>query len=308
MKTYDPRKNTVNLGVLEIVTLQEKLQLLDIRCHTVVQTSSLFYFLHAKYGSTILSISTFDPATSKSTDITTDYKDMHSFDFIECKLASTSTASQPLLECVFAGRTIKVVSVTLPTPSAPSPQKAEVSVREEYLGFRNTRFLRILWNDRWILGVGEGFNAGVQQSSTINEASGILLYGRNLGPFLLQGIDKKQLFDQLLANDFQLELDGSDLYLHAGVWRFVLHYKLAEATLSSTTGLRELPTLVVSPMPGEERQLPLNNKIVPDPEKVRKAIGHGIFRLLLHCLDRNRGHRRSGILAPSETGEETEDG
>lgn len=278
LKAYDPRKYSAIIGKIGSYGLENKVIVNDVRIHAMVGFGGQLYLLYSKYGLKELSVVAIDQALAESRSLGSDFEEMHSFDSIDCRVA-TIQEKDSSVECLFSGRIIKVVTISFPEKSS-GIKKVSVKVKEEYLGFRNTRWLKVFWNDKWIVGLGEGFNPGLDQGNKVTEASGLLLYGRGQGKYLLQGIDKKELFDQLLANEYQVDLDGDHLYIHGGQCRFLLHYVISEATLSSPKGLSELPTLIVSTMPGEERELSLTSDLKPD-SKTKGGSGSGIFGVIV---------------------------
>ena len=272
--TFDDFKNRITFGRVGNFGLEFKRYIENVLAYTAFVANEQLYLLYSKYGLKELSVVAIDQALAESRSLGSDFEEMHSFDSIDCRVA-TIQEKDSSVECLFSGRIIKVVTISFPEKSS-GIKKVSVKVKEEYLGFRNTRWLKVFWNDKWIVGLGEGFNPGLDQGNKVTEASGLLLYGRGQGKYLLQGIDKKELFDQLLANEYQVDLDGDHLYIHGGQCRFLLHYVISEATLSSPKGLSELPTLIVSTMPGEERELSLTSDLKPD-SKTKGGSGSGIF-------------------------------
>jgi hypothetical protein len=161
-------------------------------------------------------------AEEKSTleTLESDFNEMHYYDKFKCYLRSDQ-----LVECIFAGRKIKIVTFKI----EGTKLKTE-GTPEEYHAYKNIRAEQVDFNENTVMIAGSRF-AEMANDNTYDH-SGIFLYNR-LGSaggstYVRHLISKDKIFESLRSNTYKAVLDGTTIAVHGGYNSFVLLYEIGK--------------------------------------------------------------------------------
>jgi hypothetical protein len=145
---------------------------------------------------------------------------MHYYDKFKCYLRSDQ-----LVECIFAGRKIKIVTFKI----EGTKLKTE-GTPEEYHAYKNIRAEQVDFNENTVMIAGSRF-AEMANDNTYDH-SGIFLYNR-LGSaggstYVRHLISKDKIFESLRSNTYKAVLDGTTIAVHGGYNSFVLLYEIGK--------------------------------------------------------------------------------
>jgi hypothetical protein len=179
----------------------------EVNEFSIVQDSdSSLLIIYASHSQSDLNIKRYSVLKNTIVQLKVDFKLMHMFDKLYCKVHQTS-----VLECVFSGRKVRVarfiLSETMATLDTNFPE-------EEYYVFKNLETEWIDFNDNYILIGGYRFAEFVPQDTF--DLSGAFLYqrpskGGKFSPFVRQLISKDEIFERVNTNNYRCQLEGDTI-------------------------------------------------------------------------------------------------
>lgn len=158
--------------------------------------------------------------SSKLETLQTDFNEMHYYDKFKCYMRSETE-----LECLFAGRKIKIVRFAIVGSKA-----SVIGTPEEYYAYKNIRAEQIDFTGEHLMIAGSRF-AELTDDNTFDH-SGIFIYNRlnstGGSPYVRQLISKDDIFELIRSNTYRAVLDGNRIAVHGGYSSFVIFYEIGK--------------------------------------------------------------------------------
>ena len=157
---------------------------------------------------------------------------MHYYDKFKCYLRESST----IMECLFAGRKIKIVRFAMTDTTANV-----IGTPEEYYAYKNLEAEQIDFNENTVMIAGSRY-ADIENNDTFDH-SGVFVYNRlkkeGGSPYVRQLISKDEIFDIVKSNKYKAILNNKQILIHGGYVNFVAVYNIGEYILEGRFDLQK---------------------------------------------------------------------